>query len=122
MLEEVLEQIRETEKRVVELDHKYAAEENEREAEILWHKKERAEVKLDNLINKADKIRDGGIEDEEDKKEEDKATNNNEHQGDTDVCPDCGSDLEETNDEGLYRCVKCGEYFEIEEKEEEEEE
>jgi tRNA(Ile2) C34 agmatinyltransferase TiaS len=125
MLDEVLDKIKDTEKRIIDLDEKYAKEDNEKAAEVLWHRKERAEVKLDKLIDEADKIREGteGAENKSTKSTNPtKVEKAAKVEKDETVCLECGSDLEDMG--GLvYRCLNCGEYFEeVKEEEEEEEE
>jgi hypothetical protein len=111
-IDETLDKIREVEKRLLELDRAYEKEENEKASDVIWHKKERLETRLDKLIDQADKMREGekpedpedpekpedpkDPEDPEDpeKPEDPKDPEDPEDPEDETVCPECGSDLE----------------------------
>ena len=99
-LDEIITEIRETEKCLLKLEDAYEIEEDERKTVVLDNRITRTEKKLDKLIDKADALR----EKEGNKLEE------KEEEVDDSVCPVCGSDLLEVED-GVYLCEKCQEYY-----------
>lgn len=99
-LEETIAAIAEVENRVVSLEREYEVEEDGHKAELLWRKMERAQSRLDKLIDEADALRSKSKEGKAQKEDED-------------VCPLCGSDLLELEDGMLY-CESCEEYYERE--------
>jgi DNA repair exonuclease SbcCD ATPase subunit len=115
-LEELLEEIKKMDELLQDLERRYEEEPDEKKSEVIWRRVERTEARLDKLIDKADVMREKGaereerkakkefIKDKEDKQEEDS-------EDDEDVCPDCGGDLIEEEDGGLY-CESCHEYYE----------
>ena len=103
-LKETIVAIAEVEDRVMSLERQYESEEDGHKAELLWRKMERAQSRLDKLIDEADMLRAKESEKEEKKEKEEE---------DEDVCPVCGSDLVEVED-GLLCCMACEEYYERE--------
>ena len=107
-LEETIAAISEVESRIVSLERQYESEEDGHKAELLWRKMERAQSRLDKLIDEADVLRA-----KESEKEEKKEEKEEKEEEDEDVCPVCGSDLLEVEDGMLY-CESCEEYYERE--------
>ena len=109
-LEEILEEIKNMDELLQDLEKKYEEEPDERKAENILTRKERTEARLDKLIDKADALR----EKEEAKPSEDvkdKEEVPEEEEEDEEVCPSCGADLYEEEDGTLY-CESCHEYYE----------
>jgi uncharacterized protein YbaR (Trm112 family) len=104
-LEEVLEDIKKMDELLRDLERKYENEEDEKKSEVIWKRAERTEARLDKLIDKADILRE-----KEEAKEETKEDLEDSEE-DEDVCPDCGGDLIEEEDGGLY-CDACKEWYE----------
>ena len=113
-LEEILDEIKNMDETLRDLEKRYEAEEDERKGEVIWKRAERTQARLDKLIDKADALR----EKEEAKPPEDvkdKEEASEEEEVDEEVCPDCGGDLIEEEDGTLF-CESCREYYERKEE------
>lgn len=107
-LESITKEIEDTQKQIVALEAEYEKEEDETNSLKLETRLDRADKKLDKFVAQADAMR------------KDKLKETPKEDVDEDVCPECGSDLYDIG-EGLLFCEKCNEYYEDEEKGEENE-
>lgn len=112
-LEETIAAIAEEESRVMSLERQYESEEDGHKAELLWRKMERAQSRLDKLIDEADALRAKKDKEKEEIGMHVEDPSRDKPDEDEDVCPECGSDLLELEDGVLY-CEECKEYYERE--------
>ena len=96
--------------KLVTLETLYESTEDENKQTKLEYKISRLDERIEKLVDRQEILLDKEEKDVEDGNGDKDADD----EVDDTVCPVCGSDLEETEEDGVYRCVKCNEFWETE--------